>query len=74
MAEQITRDGIATPVGAPYDQALRRTRQALSNEGCGVLTEIDIAATVTRNRDATLRPGAPRARAGRGRSNLLALV
>lgn len=74
MAEQITRYGIATSVGMRYDQALRRTREELSNEGCGVPTAIDIAATLTKKRDATCRPGAPRTRAGRGRSNLLAVL
>ena len=37
-----TAYGIRTTVDLPYDEALRKTREALSAQGFGVLTEIDI--------------------------------
>lgn len=37
---------LATRLKAPFDDALARTREALSQEGFGVLTEIDVKATL----------------------------
>lgn len=37
---------ISTTVDAPLDEAVARTREALSAQGFGVLTEIDMAATL----------------------------
>ncbi len=39
---------ITLPV--PYDQAVRRTREALSEQGFGILTEIDVQATLREKR------------------------
>jgi len=35
--------GFGAEVGMGYDEAVRRTREALGKEGFGVLTEIDVA-------------------------------
>ncbi len=41
---QTTAYGIRRVIDRPYDEALKRTREALSAEGFGVLSEIDIKA------------------------------
>lgn len=56
MVEQTTRYGIATMVDMPYERALQRTREELAKEGFGVLTEIDVAATLKKKLDVTFRP------------------
>ncbi len=56
MVEQTTRYGIATTVNVPYARALERTREELAKEGFGVLTEIDVAATLKKKLDVTFRP------------------
>ncbi len=56
MVEQTTRYGIATTVKLPYARALERTREELAKEGFGVLTEIDVAATLKKKLDVTFRP------------------
>ncbi|MGY1735021.1 DUF302 domain-containing protein [Geodermatophilus sp. SYSU D00684] len=38
--------GMAVEVGLPYDEAVTRVRDALAARGFGVLTEIDVAATL----------------------------
>src|SRR5260370_39650742 len=56
MVEQTTRYGMATTVDLPYERALQRTREELAKEGFGVLTEIDVAATLKKKLDVTFRP------------------
>jgi uncharacterized protein (DUF302 family) len=56
VVEQTTRYGIAATVNLPYASALQRTREELGKEGFGVLTEIDVAATLKHKLDVTFRP------------------
>lgn len=56
MIEQTTRYGIGTTVDLPYPQAVERTREELAKEGFGILTEIDIAATLKKKLDVDFRP------------------
>ena len=56
MVEQTTRYGIATTVDMPYERALERTREELAREGFGILTEIDVAATLKKKLDVDFRP------------------
>jgi uncharacterized protein (DUF302 family) len=56
MVQQTTRYGIATTVGMAYEDALQRTREELAKEGFGVLTEIDVAATLKKKLDVAFRP------------------
>jgi uncharacterized protein (DUF302 family) len=48
--------GFGTVVNLSYDQALERTRAALKEQGFGVLTEIDVKATMRARLDADFRP------------------
>jgi uncharacterized protein (DUF302 family) len=56
MLQHTTRYGIGTIVPLPFDQALARTREALAGEGFGVLTEIDVTATLRKKLDVDFRP------------------
>jgi uncharacterized protein (DUF302 family) len=56
MPEQTTRYGITTRVALPYEQAVARAREALAREGFGVLTEIDVRATLKNKLDVDFRP------------------
>jgi uncharacterized protein (DUF302 family) len=56
MIEQTTRYGIGTTVDLEYARAVERTKDALAAEGFGVLSEIDIAATLKKKLDADFRP------------------
>jgi uncharacterized protein (DUF302 family) len=46
-----TRYGIGKSVPLPYEQAIERTRAALQQGGFGVLTEIDVKATLKKKLD-----------------------
>ncbi len=46
-----TRYGIGKSVALPYEQTVERTRVALQEEGFGVLTEIDVKATLKKKLD-----------------------
>ena len=54
--EQTTRYGIAITVDLEYSRAVERTKEELAKEGFGVLSEIDIAATLKKKLDADFRP------------------
>jgi uncharacterized protein (DUF302 family) len=48
--------GMTTTVDLPYERAVERTRDALAAEGFGVLTEIDVRATLKKKLDVDSRP------------------
>ena len=48
--------GFGTVVNLPYVQTVERTRDALKQQGFGVLTEIDVKATLKAKLDAEFRP------------------
>lgn len=50
-----TRYGMGKSVGLPYEQAVARIRGALQKEGFGVLTEIDVQATLKQKLDVDFR-------------------
>jgi uncharacterized protein (DUF302 family) len=56
MLTQTTRYGFSTAVPLPYEEAVERTRAELAKEGFGVLTEIDVRATLRKKLDVDFRP------------------
>jgi len=56
MIEQTTRYGISTTIPLDYNRAVERTKEALATEGFGVLSEIDVAATLKKKLDVDFRP------------------
>jgi uncharacterized protein (DUF302 family) len=54
--KQTTRYGISTTVGSGYDETVARTKEALAEQGFGVLSEIDVAATLKKKLDVDFRP------------------
>jgi uncharacterized protein (DUF302 family) len=55
MAETITEFGLRTRLSLPYEQAVERVVAALKSEGFGVLTEIDVKATLKKKLDVDFR-------------------
>jgi uncharacterized protein (DUF302 family) len=56
MVEQTTRYGIGATVDMGYTEALERMREALAEQGFGVLTEIDVSATLKQKIGVDFRP------------------
>ncbi len=56
MIEQTTRYGLTTKLKLSYQVAVQRTRDALAAEGFGVLTEIDVPATLRKKLGVEFRP------------------
>jgi len=48
--------GLGTTVALPYATAIARTKAALKEQGFGVLSEIDVKATLKEKRDIEFRP------------------
>ena len=55
MTELALRYGIGKSVPLAYEQAVERTREALQKEGFGILTEIDVKATLKQKLDVDFR-------------------
>ena len=56
MLQHEIRYGMSRTVRLRYEEALARTREALAAEGFGVLTEIDVAATLRKKLGVEFRP------------------
>ncbi len=56
MVSQTTPYGISASVALDYASAVERTREELAKEGFGVLSEIDVAATLKKKLDVDFRP------------------
>jgi uncharacterized protein (DUF302 family) len=54
--EQTTRYGFGATVELPYAEAVERVRAELAEEGFGVLSEIDVAATLKKKLDVDFPP------------------
>jgi uncharacterized protein (DUF302 family) len=56
MVEQTSQYGMGVTVRMSYEDAVARIREALAREGFGVLTEIDVRATMRKKLDVDFRP------------------
>ena len=50
-----TEYGFRTTLNVPYEEAIEKTTAALKEEGFGILTEIDVKATLKKKLDADFR-------------------
>ncbi|HZK04971.1 MAG TPA: DUF302 domain-containing protein [Actinomycetaceae bacterium] len=48
--------GITTTIDRPFDETMTAVREALASQGFGVLTEIDMAATMKKKLDVEIAP------------------
>ncbi len=55
MAKAITDYAYRTRLNLPYEQAVEKVAEALKGEGFGVLTQIDVKATLKKKLDADFR-------------------
>lgn len=55
MSPNPTDYSLQTKLGLPYEQAIEKVTAALKDEGFGVLTEIDVKATLKKKLDADFR-------------------
>ncbi len=55
METTTTQIGIHVELAVPYEKAIEKTTQALKAEGFGVLTEIDVKATLKKKLDVDFR-------------------
>lgn len=56
MPETAASYGLKKTLDLPFEQADQRVREALAEEGFGVLTEIDVRDTLKKKLDADFRP------------------
>jgi uncharacterized protein (DUF302 family) len=56
MTHPSTRYGFGTEIAQPYAAAVEQVKQALAAEGFGILSEIDVAATLKNKLDVDFRP------------------
>jgi len=56
MIEQRGTYGLGATVALPYAEAITRTKSALKEQGFGVLSEIDVKATLKEKRNVDFRP------------------
>lgn len=56
MPNATIRYGLKAEVPLPYERAVERAREELGKEGFGVLTEIDVKATLKKKLDVEFRP------------------
>ena len=56
MITQTTPYGLSVEIPLAYDAAVARVREELGKEGFGVLTEIDVRATLKKKLDVDFRP------------------
>lgn len=56
MTESTNTYQLSTRVQLPFEHAIQRTTAELKNEGFGVLTEIDVKATLKKKLDVDFRP------------------
>jgi len=56
MTTQTMNYRLTQTIELPYERAVERTREALAAEGFGVLSEIDVSATLKKKLDVDFRP------------------